>query len=332
MKRTSVLDNVVKKRIPRNADTRWNFKTRCVNTVFKYKKEIAECLGIIEDDDSNDYSTTRKAVGLRKLLNNDHEFLFWLEFFSKILPHCDILFNQLQRRDVDSVKAVKNVSDLKSAIQLTRNSLDLDHHWDNGNGNEEIAGPKRIRFVDSRKIVAKEVCDLVMANIDERFAFSDHLSAAILFQPSLFPKHKLLFPDKEFQTTVKLFDLDENELRQELIVIYSRNDFQTANGALTLLKCIYENNLETVLPESVKLLRIICTIPMTTAESERCFSTLKRIKTFTRNTMKEERLSALAMCSIEKALLNVPNFNELVIDHFAEGKERRMDFIYKRIN
>ncbi|CAH1981406.1 unnamed protein product [Acanthoscelides obtectus] len=34
---------------------------------------------------------------------------------------------------------------------------------------------------------------------------------------------------------------------------------------------------------------------MTTAESERCFSTLKRIKTFLRSSMNEERLSAVAM-------------------------------------
>jgi len=83
-----------------------------------------------------------------------------------------------------------------------------------------------------------------------------------------------------------LFGLNKFELRQKLLVIYSRTDFKTAKGALMLLKLIYDNNLTQVLPESVKLLRAICTIPMTNAESERCFSTLKRIKTFTRNTMK----------------------------------------------
>jgi len=34
---------------------------------------------------------------------------------------------------------------------------------------------------------------------------------------------------------------------------------------------------------------------MTTAEVERSFSTLKRIKTFLRNSMTEDRLTALAM-------------------------------------
>lgn len=69
---------------------------------------------------------------------------------------------------------------------------------------------------------------------------------------------------------------------------------------------------------------------MTTAESERSFSTLKRIKTFLRSTMCQDRLTALAMCSIEKQLIQeTPNFNELVIEHFTRQKERRIDFIYK---
>ena len=72
---------------------------------------------------------------------------------------------------------------------------------------------------------------------------------------------------------------------------------------------------------------------MVTSECERCFSTLKRIKTFLRNTMCQERLCALAMCSIEKKLVQeTTNFNELVIEHFVRNKERRMDFIYRNIN
>ena len=42
---------------------------------------------------------------------------------------------------------------------------------------------------------------------------------------------------------------------------------------------------------------------MTTVEPECCFSTLKRLKTFLRNTMKHDRLNALAMLSIKKELV-----------------------------
>lgn len=61
---------------------------------------------------------------------------------------------------------------------------------------------------------------------------------------------------------------------------------------------------------------------MTTAEAERSFSTLKRIKTFLRNSITEDRLTALAMLSIEKQMINnIPNFNEEVINRFPEKKK-----------
>jgi hypothetical protein len=68
---------------------------------------------------------------------------------------------------------------------------------------------------------------------------------------------------------------------------------------------------------------------MTTAEPETCFSTMKRIKTFLRSTMSEERLSALAMLSMGKNLLESSNFKEKVIEAFVLRKDSRMDFPYK---
>ena len=82
-----------------------------------------------------------------------------------------------------------------------------------------------------------------------------------------------------------------------------------------MLQLFINNNISATFSETVKLLNILCTLPMTTVESERCFSTLKRIKTFLRNTMGEERLSALAMLSIEKPFINsIVKFNARVIN------------------
>lgn len=69
---------------------------------------------------------------------------------------------------------------------------------------------------------------------------------------------------------------------------------------------------------------------MTSVESERCFSTLKKIKSFLRNTMTQDRLNALSVLSIEKKFIHLmPDFNKKVIEHFASNKERRIDLKYK---
>jgi hypothetical protein len=121
-----------------------------------------------------------------------------------------------------------------------------------------------------------------------------------------------------------------SKLKSELEVIYCREDFRNSAGAVAIL--FINMNLSEIFSEAVKLLNILCTLPMTTVESERCFSTLKRARTFLRNTMGQFRLSALSMLSIEKTLVkNIPNFNEKVIDHFAELKERTIDLKYKHV-
>ena len=116
------------------------------------------CLDQIIDEEI-DRSTINQASGLKNYLV-DYHFNFWLHFFNKIMPHCDILFNQLQQRDVDSVKVHKYISTFKSNIQMVRNSIDYDYYVEEEEEEEEENAPpnKRSRFEDSCKVSTKEVC------------------------------------------------------------------------------------------------------------------------------------------------------------------------------
>lgn len=76
-----------------------------------------------------------------------------------------------------------------------------------------------------------------------------------------------------------------------------------------------------------QLSQIAMTIAVTSAESERSFSALKRIKTPLRSRMVEERLSALTVLSIEKEIAEKMDFNE-VIDEFASSEKNRRIVLY----
>ena len=93
---------------------------------------------------------------------------------------------------------------------------------------------------------------------------------------------------------------------------------------------LIESNLAETFSETVLLLKAIIAVPMTSCEAERCFSTLKRVKTFLRNTMSEDRLNALAIFSILKNLVrDSSDFNQHVIDMFAQLKNRRAKYLSK---
>ncbi len=124
--------------------------------------------------------------------------------------------------------------------------------------------------------------------------------------------------------------LDETKLKSELAVIYSRSEFRQCCGAVPLLQLLIESNLVDTFSVTVLLLKTVITIPISSSEGERCFSTLKRIKNFLRNTMSEDRFNALAMLSVEKNLIrDSTDFNQKVIEMFAQLKNRTAKFLFK---
>jgi len=79
---------------------------------------------------------------------------------------------------------------------------------------------------------------------------------------------------------------------------------------------------ENLFPNVYKLLKIVCILPVTTCTSERSFSSLRRLKTYLRSTMAENRLNGLAMLSIHREELLTP---EEVIERLLK-KNRRLKF------
>ena len=71
-------------------------------------------------------------------------------------------------------------------------------------------------------------------------------------------------------------------------------------------------------------LAILLTLPVSTASAERSFSSLRRLKTWMRSRMGEERLTGLAMLNVHRDIyVSV----DKVIDRFAKSKKRVIDFV-----
>jgi len=326
--RVTVLDKIVKHRVPRSSNTRWNFKSRIVNTVYENLESLIECMKEIEST-FNQTIAINQAGALHRMLIDDR-FIFWLRVFHSLMPHVDILYNQLQKPTMDPVELSKAIFRFEENILKERQNIDNIFETSQ---NHPTKKRKHDDTIETRKIAAKEVCDIFIVNVKERFDYKNHLNASHLFLSTKFLMYENNFPGDHFNKTIEAYPfLDVTKLKTELQLFYKRTDFRDINSSVHLLKFIIENNLIHIFSESYKLLKIISTIPMTTAEAERSFSTLKRIKTFLRNSMTEDRLTALAMLSIEKRMINnIPNFNEEVINRFAEKKERRIDLTYKYV-
>ena len=178
---------------------------------------------------------------------------------------------------------------------------------------------------------AKTVCTLITDDCHKLFEFCKHLSAVQFISGDRFIEYNHTFPDAYVDEVVEAYPfINKEKLKSELKVLYERNDLQKGGGAIGSYKFLKRSGLEKCFSETCTILKIVLTTPMSTAEAERCFSTMKRIKTFLRNTMTDTRMNALAMLAVDKNLVpSIPDFNEKVIDVFQSLKERRADFSYK---
>jgi hypothetical protein len=92
-----------------------------------------------------------------------------------------------------------------------------------------------------------------------------------------------------------------------------------------MFKFIVQRKLSEVYPDLFILLKIIMTVPATTASAERGFSRLKLIKTYLRTTMAQGRLMGMAILSIDNDVASVLDYSE-VLGSFSSRKSRERYF------
>lgn len=175
--------------------------------------------------------------------------------------------------------------------------------------------------------------DSITFQLETRFTDLSKLSFLSLVDSSKYPEYCKEFPQLLLNSLLKTYPniFQKDRLLNELSNIYQDDQFYNSDIKKSLE--IIHKDFKDVFPEVYKLLSLILTIPATSVTAERNFSCLKRIKTYLRSKMVQERLSGLALMSVEKSLLTdlckKPEFYDTIINKYATLKDRRIDLIYK---
>ena len=115
----------------------------------------------------------------------------------------------------------------------------------------------------------------------------------------------------------------ELQLAAELDLWRSKWIRESGSLPLTASDALNECDKE-LYPATNNLLQLLLTLPVSVATAERSFSTLRRLKTWLRSRMTEQRLTGLALMNIHREqTISV----DAVIDRFANGKARNLDFV-----
>lgn len=126
-------------------------------------------------------------------------------FFIKLWVHEDILYSQVQKRDIEPTYAENQVTIFERQLKDIREGV-------NENSTDFYEYHKRRtengRATCNLMLDAKEVCDVISFEAKKRFKFSEYFAAS-LFLPEKFSPHSSSFMETCFITTIECYTFFE---------------------------------------------------------------------------------------------------------------------------
>lgn len=132
--------------------------------------------------------------------------------------------------------------------------------------------------------------------------------------------------ETEFKELLKTYssDIEADEISAigEFAIWYEHIKNKNPKNPKNVTEAFFDSN-EDIFPTVYRLLQVLITLPVTTASSETSFSSLRRLKTYLRNTTGENRLNGLAVINIHRDLVVT---TDEIIDTLA-SKSRHIKLI-----
>jgi hypothetical protein len=184
----------------------------------------------------------------------------------------------------------------------------------------------------SYRVTYYELVDVLVEELKSRF--KDHEVSVLISMEYIFVgAYSDTEPAEDSLQNVITFcqsDIDERRLRNELKVYYSFVKQHISaiprDPIVQLAQLLIQSGLS-VFPQVAQLLRLYFLVPVSSCSAERSFSCLRRLKTWLRNTMGQNRLSSLAIMNIEREetiKLECDSGLESLVTKFNEMENRRL--------
>ncbi|KAJ9545337.1 hypothetical protein OSB04_025044 [Centaurea solstitialis] len=330
----------------RAGDTRWNSHHRTIMSLIALFPEVVKVLEYVQEDGDN-VATRLQASGILSYFKT-FEFVFYMHLMLTIFGLANSLSQALQRKDQDILEAVSLIQTTKDQLQMLReNGFDelvekcyslCDKHnivkLDMEEGYVNPKNPRKRMNISNRHYynfdIFNTVLDMQIREFDDRFCetSTELLQNMAALNPrnsfSEFNKERLLKLSEMYPCDFN--DKEKIILEHELDVYYHSvyNDVRFSNlkGIADLAMLMVATRKHISHPIVYRLLKLTLVLPVATATVERCFSTMKLVKSDLRNRIADEFLNVVLICAIEKEAHGKVK-NEDVVDRFQKMKTRR---------
>uniref|UniRef100_A0A667Y0C5 HAT C-terminal dimerisation domain-containing protein n=1 Tax=Myripristis murdjan TaxID=586833 RepID=A0A667Y0C5_9TELE len=315
------------------SQTRWACQIESVNAILQNLPALIQTLGSI---------SAPLAKGLESKLCRIST-IYMLVMFQALLSVTQGLHKYLQKETVDLVQAIE----YKTAVQTTLKSYksnekaheiyektkalcdNLEIHSTETHRNKRkkmhdfvVETPCGTRPVlsngdDLRERVFFPVLDRMLEELQKRFSgVGEKILTGI---QACHPASEHFLNEEALKHLAQHYSI---QIKPEEILVAKCFLDRKKKDIVPTIQNVFSLLDKDMFPSLKAIFQVSLTIPVTSCSCERSFSALRRLHTWLRNTMGQDRLSNLAIMSIEREMLAKVNHAE-VIDRFAKLKPRR---------
>jgi len=340
-----------------HSDTRWSSKYLSVHSLHSQLPQVIQILHSIADetDERRRYTadSISSAKSILKMIN--FEFICLLVVWDHILRSIDNVNRILQGKSMSIEVASKHLQGLVIFLNDFReNQIEICIDSTRNLANELSIKPD---FPENRKRKLKTMFDerakdeAAILTPLQKFKIQLYCVLDTLIQQMRWRFESLasVVSDFGFLTGLSLHETSTEDLKKSAadLALKYKNDLNANEFCLeiesyqhqikallpdlknadfiALANCHEEYGLMISYPNIGIALRLALTLPVTSASCERSFSKLKLIKNYLRSQIGQERLSNLAILSIEYDIAKTIDLDH-VIDKLASEKARKVKF------
>ena len=336
--------------------TRWTVRTAAINSVLENYKLLCETLAEVNSTTSDEYG--RKAGGFLAQMEKFSTY-FGLKLAHLVFAGSEQLSITLQGKDTTIQEAITASELAVRHLQRLRSDSSFDTFYASVvESANDLTSPPSLpryrtppkkpgdasssshRFPTPESYFKKqyfEVFDLLTNELKRRFSQERGVSVAAMIEKVLLSASNGTFEKLPDGLQIYKNDVDFERLTVQLKMIPDLLSTRNAQvGSIPIREVTNVRTLSEVMNElSVskgmlsqvdRLIRIFFTIPITTSTAERTFSTLRRLKTYLRSTMTQQRLNNTMLLYIHKDRADEIDLSAVSHDLIQVNERRRNYF------
>ncbi|CAH1108108.1 unnamed protein product [Psylliodes chrysocephalus] len=335
----------IEKSMPLLCETRWSAKYKSIR---QFNEIFLNIIHALDDLQKASTGNTRARAFQLFTTTTSSCFVISLNIISKYSAMLEPVANMLQGIDIDLFAVKKFIGDFTEVKKHRHDAESVFHsiYEDavkiaNACGFEltvpRLAGKQTCRANYQAKSSSPEeyyrisiflpYLDSLLVSLSERFSEEKDAPFSLF---KLHPKYLKQLNKDEFIFIInnikKMYGQFLDNFDAEAVLWYNVNSNDESIATTEYIDLLNKCDFFPSVKEAIK---IGLTLPPTTCSIERSFSTLRRVKTWLRSTICEDRLSGLCMLSVHREMVKEDeNFVNEVVNKFA-SVPRRLQFLFK---